>query len=42
MAVMPLIQCFGLVHATFLLTHKKCNYDKIVPDKSNLEVTGGL
>ena len=26
----------------FLLMHKKCNYRKIVPEKSHLKVTGGL
>lgn len=27
-------QCFKLVNVKFLLTKKKCNYDKIVPKKS--------
>ena len=42
MAVMPSIQCFRLAHATFLMTHKKCNDDNIVPKKSHLGVTGLL
>ena len=36
------IQRYRLVHVTFLLMQKKCNYDKTVPKKSHLEVAGGL
>ena len=42
MTVMFSNQCFTLVHVKFLLTHKICNYSKIVPKKSHLKATGGL
>ena len=31
-----------LIHVKFLLTNKICNYSKIVPQKSHMEVTGRL